>query len=61
MKNYELMKILSGYPAGAEVKIRMLKSLDELTLYEDDEKLYEIDFPIRDLELCGDVIQFDRY
>lgn len=30
MKNYELMKLLSDMPAGAEVKINVLLSTEEL-------------------------------
>jgi hypothetical protein len=42
MKVYELMNELSKCSAGAEVKIHLLRTLDEMPVYE-DEDLREVD------------------
>lgn len=52
MKVYELISELSAMPAGAEVKIEMLKTLAELPVWE--QGLRQIDFRVMSVELRED-------
>lgn len=51
MKIYELMNKLKDLPAGAEVRVRTLKTMDEMSLYDDDPELYEICYPVQSVEI----------
>lgn len=59
MKVFELMSKLSTCNAGAEVKIHMLKSLDEIP--EQDEELREIDFSVKSVDDNDDVVYLDGW
>ncbi len=51
MKVYELMKELSAMPAGADVKIDMIKELSELPPWDGDNKERCINFLVMSAEL----------
>ncbi|MGI6162279.1 MAG: hypothetical protein ACOYJD_09735 [Christensenellales bacterium] len=57
MKVYELMSALAEMPSGANVRISMLKSLDEMP--EHDDGLRRIDFELQDITDDGEVIWLD--
>jgi hypothetical protein len=62
IKVYELMLELSKQPAGAEVRIRMLKTLDEIPAYADDDSMREIDFPVEEVQQATDkLVNIDGY
>jgi len=60
MKVFELMAKLSAMPAGAEVRIYMLKDLSELPAY--DGTLREINFVLQEVELNdNDMVDLDGW
>lgn len=59
MKVYELMDRLAQMPAGAEVRIKMLKTLKELPLLDDN--LREIDFSLKSVEEVNDIVELDGW
>ena len=52
MRVFELMAQLAELPAGAEVKIHMLKSLREIPVYDDG--LRRIKFPVANVDFVKD-------
>ena len=54
MMVYELMKELSTMPAGAKVNFRRLVEKGELPKYPDDQRLMEIDFEIREVDMANE-------
>lgn len=54
MKVYELMKELSTMPAGAKVVFRRLAEKNELPKYKDDQRLTELDFEIREVDMANE-------
>lgn len=63
MKVYEMMSKLSTMPAGARVKISMIKDLSEIPEFDDDEETREIDFEVTkiDLEDDGSTVVLDGW
>ena len=63
MKVYEMMSKLSTMPAGARVKISMIKYLSEIPEFDDDEETREIDFEVTkiDLEDDGSTVVLDGW
>jgi hypothetical protein len=59
MKVYELMNELAKRPAGKDVKIHLLKSLDEFELVDDD--LYSIEFPVKSVSNQDDSVELDGW
>lgn len=59
MKVYELMNQLSIMSAGAEVRIKMVKDLDELP--EADEGLREIEFIVKQVEQNDNYVDLDGW
>ena len=59
MKVYELMGALAEMPSGANVRISMLKSLDEIP--EHDNELRRIDFELQDVVDDGDDILLEGW
>lgn len=61
MKNYELMERLSSMPAGAEVEVSAIMTIEELEnnpIMEEDEEgtLYSLTRKVEDVENVGDRI-----
>lgn len=54
MKVYEMMSKLSTMPAGARVKISMIKDLSEIPEVDGDEETREIDFEVTKIDLKDD-------
>lgn len=51
MKNYELISELSKLPAGADVRIKMIKNRDELAVLDanTEDEAYNIEFPVSEV------------
>ncbi len=60
MKNFELINELSKYPVGMEVKIFMIKNLDELPEFDEDESRV-IDFIVKQVDGDGKYITLDGW
>jgi hypothetical protein len=52
MKVYELMTALSNMEAGTDVQIRLLRTLSEMSLFDDNdgEPLYEISVDLNNID-----------
>ena len=54
MKVYELMSKLSTMPAGARVRINMIKTLSEIPVFDSDDEAREINFEVMEVALEDD-------
>lgn len=61
MKVYELMNKLSQIPSGKEIKISMIKTLDELPVFDGDEDSRSIDFILQSVENEDDYVILDGW
>lgn len=59
MKVYELMNKLDEMPAGAEVRINMVKTLKELPVLDDGGRL--VLFDVKEVRNEGDYIEIDGW
>lgn len=59
VKVYEVMNKLAEMPAGAEVRINMVKSLNEMPKLDDN--LRQVNFEVMEINQDGDEVEIDGW